>query len=65
MIAGRIPSVATQVIITDTIALPEHHSRKIKQISIAPMLAAIIASDLSHHASSEFGLDEDSYELDG
>eukprot|EP01034_Spumella_vulgaris_P030974 gene30974-38276_t len=57
-------SSVEQLIITDTIALPAVHSKKIVQVSVAPLLAQIITSDLSRPTNQEFTSDEDSYEFD-
>jgi ribose-phosphate pyrophosphokinase len=60
-------SPLTQVVVTDSIALPKHSaSKKIVQLSIASLLANVIRSDISYNASTEFNPDvsEDQFVLE-
>jgi ribose-phosphate pyrophosphokinase len=51
-------SPISQLIVTDSIPLPESYtSQKIFQISIAPLLAKIISSDFSYISTFEFNPD--------
>lgn len=52
-------SPVSQVIITDSIALPKQSSSKIVQLSIAQLIAGVIQSDISHTTLlSEFNTEE-------
>ncbi len=60
-------SPVTQVIVTDSIALPNlSASKKIVQLSIASLLANVIKSDIYYNASTEFNPDisEDQFVLE-
>lgn len=46
----------TKIVVSDSIALPAGSSPKIVQLSLAPLLAKVIKSDLST-ATSEFNHD--------
>lgn len=52
-------SQVTQVVVTDSIAMPEKPSSKIVQLSLAPLLARIIRSDFSYLSTSEFNPDNE------
>lgn len=49
----------TQVIVSDSIPLPAKSSAKIVQLSIAPLIAKVIQSDLTFCTSSEFNSDDE------
>lgn len=51
-------SPVTQVVVSDTISLPKNSkSSKVVQLSIAPLLANVIRSDLKYAATTEFNPD--------
>lgn len=58
-------SPVSEVVISDSIALPEHSTAKIVQLSIAPLLATVIKSDVNS-ALFEFNQDntEENYVAD-
>lgn len=49
----------TQVVVSDSIPLPAKSSSKIVQLSIAPLLAKVIQSDITYCTSSEFNSDDE------
>lgn len=49
----------TQVVVSDSIPLPAKSSAKIVQLSIAPLLAKVIQSDITYCISSEFNEDDE------
>jgi ribose-phosphate pyrophosphokinase len=55
-------SPISQIIVTDSIPLPEKVStRKIVQLSLAPLLATVISSDFKYRSTSEFNPEEDQF----
>eukprot|EP01039_Chlorochromonas_danica_P004168 gene4166-4579_t len=54
-------SPVSEVVISDSIALPEHSTAKIVQLSIAPLLATVIKSDVN---SALFEFNQDNTEED-
>lgn len=55
-------SPISQIIVTDSIPLPEKVvSQKIIQLSLAPLLATVISSDFKYLSTSEFNPDEDQF----
>ena len=58
-------SPISKVVITDSIALPtQPQSNKIVQVSIAPLLAKVIRSDMSLAEFNKDSADEDPYEFE-
>jgi len=49
----------TQVVVSDSIPLPSKSSSKIVQLSIAPLIAKVIQSDITYCTSSEFNSDDE------
>lgn len=53
-------SPINHVVVTDSIPLPDsYQSNKVKQLTIAPLLARIISSDFASSPTSEFNPDTD------
>eukprot|EP01031_Cornospumella_fuschlensis_P029428 gene29428-35520_t len=52
-------SPISKVVISDSIEMPKRSSQKIVQLSIAPLLAAVIDSDIAFTPQSEFNNQED------
>ncbi len=55
-------SPITQIVFSDSIPLPTsatHVSKKVIQLSIAPLIAKVIASDLAHNTINEFNPDNE------
>ncbi|RYG61394.1 ribose-phosphate pyrophosphokinase [archaeon] len=52
-------SPISKVVISDSIEMPKQKSEKIVQLSIAPLLAAVIESDIAFTPQSEFNNQED------
>ena len=57
-------SPISNVIITDSIPLPDsYQSKKVIQLSLAPLLARIISSDFAHASYTEFNPDTEDDEF--